>query len=65
MKRFLIAGNWKMNKTTAQAVHYVHELNAQKLTNPESVAIIARIHRRDFRGHAEGNRCGLLRRWTF
>ena len=41
MKRFLIAGNWKMNKTTAQAVHYVHELKAQKLTNPESVAIIA------------------------
>jgi triosephosphate isomerase (TIM) len=41
MKKFLIAGNWKMNKTTAQAVHYANELKAQKVENPEQVAIIA------------------------
>lgn len=41
MNRFLIAGNWKMNKTTAQAVHYVNELKAQNLENPEDVVIIA------------------------
>lgn len=41
MKRFLIAGNWKMNKTSAQAVHYVKELKAQNLERPEDVAIIA------------------------
>ena len=41
MKKFLIAGNWKMNKTTAQAVHYAKELKAQNLKHPEQVAIVA------------------------
>jgi len=41
MKRFLIAGNWKMNKTTAEAVQFAEELKAQNLPNPEDVAIMA------------------------
>ncbi len=41
MRKFLIAGNWKMNKTTAQAVHYANELKALNVSNPQDVAIIA------------------------
>ncbi|MBQ6622179.1 MAG: triose-phosphate isomerase [Mogibacterium sp.] len=41
MKKFLIAGNWKMNKTMGQAVHYARELKALHLENAEQAAIIA------------------------
>ncbi|NLA70263.1 MAG: triose-phosphate isomerase [Clostridiales bacterium] len=41
MKKFLIAGNWKMNMTTAEAVEFANELKAKELGNEEEVAIIA------------------------
>lgn len=41
MKRFLIAGNWKMNKTVAEARAFASELMAAKVTNPSELAIIA------------------------
>lgn len=40
MKKFLIAGNWKMNKTTAEAVKFAEELKAKELANAEEVAIL-------------------------
>ena len=41
MKKYLIAGNWKMFKTTAEAVEFGKELAARKLANSEDVAIMA------------------------
>ncbi len=41
MKKFLIAGNWKMNKTTAEAVEFAEALKAKKLENAEDCAIMA------------------------
>jgi len=41
MKKFLIAGNWKMNKTTAEAVQFAEELKAKNLSNAEDVVICA------------------------
>lgn len=41
MKDFLIAGNWKMYKTTAEARAFAKELKEVKLPNEEKVAIMA------------------------
>lgn len=41
MKKFLIAGNWKMNKTTAEAVEFAKAIKAKNLPNAEDVAIMA------------------------
>ena len=41
MKKYLIAGNWKMNKTTAEAVEFGKEIAALNLPNSEDVAIMA------------------------
>lgn len=41
MKKYLIAGNWKMYKTTAEAVEFAKEIAAKKLANSEDVAIMA------------------------
>lgn len=41
MKKFLIAGNWKMHKTTAEAVSFAEEIAAMKLPNAEDVAVLA------------------------
>lgn len=41
MKKFLIAGNWKMNKTIAEAKAFAEELKARNLENAEDVAILA------------------------
>lgn len=41
MKKYLIAGNWKMYKTTAEAVEFGKEIAALNLANAEDVAIMA------------------------
>lgn len=41
MKKFLIAGNWKMNKTTAEAVEFAQALKSKNLANAEDCAIMA------------------------
>lgn len=41
MKKFLIAGNWKMNKTTAEAVEFATALKEKNLKNAEDCAIMA------------------------
>ena len=41
MKKFLIAGNWKMNKLSADAVQFAEDLKAKNLANPEEVCILA------------------------
>ena len=41
MKKFLIAGNWKMHKTTAEAVSFAEEIKAMNLPNAEDVAVLA------------------------
>ncbi len=40
MKKFLIAGNWKMNKLTSEAVAFAEELKAKNFANAEDVAIL-------------------------
>ena len=40
MKKFLIAGNWKMNKTTQESEAFVRELKAKVKSNPEDVAVL-------------------------
>ena len=40
MKKFLIAGNWKMNKTTQEAEAFVRELKAKIKSNHEEVAVL-------------------------
>ena len=40
MKKFLIAGNWKMNKLTSEAGAFAEELKAKNFTNAEEVAIL-------------------------
>ena len=32
MRKPIIAGNWKMNKTIAEAVEFVNEIKGNKLT---------------------------------
>ena len=41
MKRFLIAGNWKMNKLSADAEEFVKDLRAKMLPNEKDVCILA------------------------
>lgn len=41
MDKFLIAGNWKMNKTTAEAKSFAEELKAKNFENADEVAILA------------------------
>ncbi len=41
MKKFLIAGNWKMNKTTAEAKAFAEELKSKEFSNAEEIAILA------------------------
>ncbi len=41
MKKFLIAGNWKMNKTSAEAVAFAEELKAKNLPNAKDVCVLA------------------------
>lgn len=40
MKKFLIAGNWKMNKTAKEAEPFIRELKAKIKSNPEDVAVL-------------------------
>ena len=41
MKKFLIAGNWKMNKLTAEAAAFAAELKAKNFSNADEVAVLA------------------------
>ena len=41
MKKFLIAGNWKMNKTIAEAVEFAEEIKAKNLPNAKDVCVLA------------------------
>jgi len=41
MKKFLIAGNWKMNKTAAEAAAFAEELKAKNLPNAKDVCVLA------------------------
>ncbi len=41
MKKFLIAGNWKMNKTIAEAKEFAEALVAKNFENADEVAILA------------------------
>ena len=41
MKKFLIAGNWKMNKTSAEAAAFAEELKAKNLPNAKDVCVMA------------------------
>ncbi len=40
MKKFLIAGNWKMNKLTAEAAAFAKELKAKNFSNADEVAVL-------------------------
>jgi triosephosphate isomerase len=40
MKKFLIAGNWKMNKLISEAAAFAEELKAKNFSNAEDVAIL-------------------------
>jgi len=40
MKKFLIAGNWKMNKTMAETAQFVEDLKAENPANPEDMALL-------------------------
>lgn len=41
MKKFLIAGNWKMNKSIAEAKVFAEKLKGEQIEHPEQLAIIA------------------------
>lgn len=41
MNKYLIAGNWKMNKTTAEAVSFANEFKKESFSENVEVAIIA------------------------
>ena len=41
MKKFLIAGNWKMNKLNSDAVAFAEEIKAKKLPNAGDVCVLA------------------------
>lgn len=40
MKKFLIAGNWKMNKLASEALDFCRELKDKNLTNADEVAVL-------------------------
>ena len=39
MKKFLIAGNWKMNKTESEAESFIEALKAKNLSRPDQVCV--------------------------
>lgn len=39
MKKFLIAGNWKMNMTESEASEFISALKAKDISNPEQVCV--------------------------
>ena len=41
MKKFLIAGNWKMNKSIAEAKLFADQLKGENIVYPERLAVIA------------------------
>lgn len=41
MKKFLIAGNWKMNKSIAEAKLFADQLKCERIAHPEQLAVIA------------------------
>lgn len=41
MKNFLIAGNWKMNKSISEAKNFADQLNGERIAHPEQLAVIA------------------------
>lgn len=41
MKNFLIAGNWKMNKSIAEAKLFADQLKSERIAHPEQLAVIA------------------------
>ncbi|MBF1361519.1 MAG: triose-phosphate isomerase [Mogibacterium diversum] len=41
MKKFLIAGNWKMNKSIAEAKLFADQLKGERIVHPEQLAVIA------------------------
>lgn len=41
MAKYLMAGNWKMNKTTAEAIEFAAALKAANVANPDNLAIMA------------------------
>lgn len=41
MKKFLIAGNWKMNKSIAEAKLFADQLKGENIVHPEQLAVIA------------------------
>lgn len=41
MKKFLIAGNWKMNKSISEAKNFADQLNGERIAHPEQLAVIA------------------------
>ena len=41
MKKFLIAGNWKMNKSIAEAKSFANQLKGDRIAHPEQLAVIA------------------------
>jgi triose-phosphate isomerase len=41
MKKFLIAGNWKMNKSIAEAKLFADQLKGENILHPEQLAVIA------------------------
>ena len=41
MKKFLIAGNWKMNKSIAEANAFANQLKGEQIAHPDQLAIIA------------------------
>lgn len=40
MKKFLIAGNWKMNKSIAEAKLFADQLKGENIVHPEQLAVI-------------------------
>ena len=40
MKKFLIAGNWKMNKTASEALDFCKELASKNMSNAKDVAVL-------------------------
>ena len=60
MKKFLIAGNWKMNKTGAEAAAFAEELKAKNLPNAKDVCVMAPFTAIDKLGKAlEGSGIGF------
>lgn len=41
MKKFLIAGNWKMNKSIAEAKLFADQLKGENIVHPEQLAVFA------------------------